>query len=111
MGPRTLCDPQRAGGGRSEDAIGGMDGARRHLRPEAESRPRLGDGWSPYLLSLTYARLAGKPGAVLARMMMDEAEHVCATLVTRVVSRLANAIHAISLQIATSVPGPHSDTH
>jgi hypothetical protein len=26
-------------------------------------------------------------------------------------NRLADAIHAISLQIATSVPGPHSDTH
>jgi hypothetical protein len=26
-------------------------------------------------------------------------------------NRLADAIHAISLQIGTSVPGPHSDTH
>ena len=26
-------------------------------------------------------------------------------------NRLADAIHAISLQIATSIPGPHSDTH
>ena len=26
-------------------------------------------------------------------------------------NRLADAIHAISLQIAASVPGPHSDTH
>src|SRR5262249_7004442 len=26
-------------------------------------------------------------------------------------NRLADAIHAISLQIATSVPGPHSDIH
>jgi hypothetical protein len=24
---------------------------------------------------------------------------------------LADAIHAISLQIATSIPGPHSDAH
>jgi hypothetical protein len=26
-------------------------------------------------------------------------------------NRLADAIYAISLQIATSTPGPHSDTH
>jgi len=26
-------------------------------------------------------------------------------------NRLADAIHAISLQIVESVPGPHSDTH
>jgi hypothetical protein len=26
-------------------------------------------------------------------------------------NRLADAIHAFSLQIATSVPGPHSDAH
>jgi hypothetical protein len=26
-------------------------------------------------------------------------------------NRIADAIHAISLQIATSIPGPHSDTH
>jgi hypothetical protein len=26
-------------------------------------------------------------------------------------NRLADAIHAISLQIATSVPGPHTDTY
>lgn len=47
---------------------------------------RVADGWRPYLMSLLYDKLAGKPDAVVATML-KEAEYLYSAFLTRAVRR------------------------
>ncbi len=64
---------------------------------------RIGEGWHPYLATLKFAPLPGKPEAVIAQMKA-EAELVYKKLLTRVVRRPLSARSRTLLPIMVAVP-------
>jgi hypothetical protein len=76
------------------DALSGYDqlGAR-----------RVAEGWRPYLVTMLFGDIPGKPDAVL-RQMLDEAERIYSTLMTRVVRRPLSSRSVDELPIVIAAP-------